>query len=174
MNIHSKSLKIYCRFHGIQKFANIDQLLTYQTLNPVVAKFKRAHSIEKTDRRILTDQPNFCFVGNIKSCSTGGFTYSVVVHWQEAQLQGLQKTKITGQRHCNDLSRQQFMENQGRPKHSKNGSTYSTNEFSFACFTNKHLLIRCAVHCYLVSHHGKLRTIKFYPKYPMSKKHNCM
>merc|ERR1719507_1606918 len=38
-----------------------------------------------------------------------------------------------------------FQQNYGWHEHLKNGSTYSSNEFSFACFTNKHLLIRCAL-----------------------------
>ena len=100
------------------------------------------------------------------------FTYysmlSSLLFTGKNHLQGLQKTKITGQRYCNDLGHQWFLEDQGRPNHLKNGSTYSTNEFSFACFTNKHLLIRFAVHCYLVSHLAKWQTIKFNPRYLMS------
>jgi len=82
--INSKSLKIYCGFHGIQKFANIDKLLTHQTSNPVVARFERAHSIG-----ILTDKPNYCFwcFGIRKKPQHWRELHILlnffVVHWQE-------------------------------------------------------------------------------------------
>jgi hypothetical protein len=86
------------------------------------------------------------------------------VHWQEEpRQQELQKTKLQDRDIATIRAANVFT---GRAKHyNGNGVRYSTNEFSFACFTNKHLLIRCTL-SFLVSHQLKLQTIKFNPKYP--------
>jgi len=63
-------------------------------LNPVVAKFKRAHSIEKTDRRILTDQPNFCFVGNIKAAALEGSNIPLLFTGKKHSSRDCRKQKL--------------------------------------------------------------------------------
>ena len=77
---NSKSLKIYCRNHGTQKFANIGELLTHQTSNPVVAKFKKRAHFNWENLNRLT---KLLFWDPHKSCSTGGFTYSMMFTGKE-------------------------------------------------------------------------------------------